>query len=328
MNNTTNNTVITEYIASKNTATNYQSENELEHEFIQALVENGYEYLKIKNKKDLLENLRIQLEKLNNFNFSDKEWGKFEAGYLLKKNDNLEQKTYNIQKNSTHTLELDDGSIKNICILEKENIYKNSLQVVNQYNAEEGFKNRYDVTILVNGLPLVHVELKSRGCAIREAFNQIERYKIESLFSDGSPFDYIQLFVISNGTNTKYYSNTTRKNHIDKHKNHIDKTNKNCLKSRASDSFEFTSWWADGKNNRISDLMDFAKTFFSKHSLLSILIRYCVFTSDKSLLVMRPYQIAATEMIINKIETSINQKKLGTKDACGYIWHTIAAEKL
>ncbi len=205
-------------------------------------------------------------------------------------------------------------------ILDKDNIHNNCVQVVNQYEAEGIRKNRYDVTILVNGLPMVHTELKRRGVAIREAFNQINRYQRESFWAGSGLFEYVQLFVISNGTHTKYYSNTTRNAQLKE---------KNVRKSRkkTSNSFEFTCWWADAKNKRIPDLVDFTKTFLSKHSLLSVLTKYCVFTSDKLLLVMRPYQIAAAECIINRVAMAINHRKLGTLDAGGYIWHATGSGK-
>ncbi len=213
--------------------------------------------------------------------------------------------------------------MKNIYLLNKDNIHDNSLQVTNQYATEDGQRaNRYDVTVLVNGLPLVHIELKRRGVAIQEAFNQINRYQRESFWASAGLFEYVQLFVISNGTHTKYYSNTTRSEHIKEVSGGKVKKGK-----RSSNSFEFTSWWADGTNRPIADLMDFAKTFFAKHALLNILTRYCVFTSERELLAMRPYQIVATEKILNKIELSTNYKKLGTIEAGGYIWHTTGSGK-
>lgn len=192
-----------------------------------------------------------------------------------------------------------------MCIFsKKDTIHDNSLQVIHQYATEEGKRaNRYDVTVLVNGLPLVHIELKRRGVAIQEAFNQINRYQRESFWAASGLFEYVQLFVISNGTHTKYYSNTTRAEHIKTSNESASKKGK-----RTSNSFEFTSWWADAANKPIMDLMDFAKTFFAKHTLLNILTRYCVFTKDRQLLVMRPYQIVATERILSRIEVSTNYK--------------------
>ncbi|MDQ5957518.1 MAG: type restriction enzyme subunit, partial [Patescibacteria group bacterium] len=217
----------------------------------------------------------------------------------------------------------DDGSTKNIYLLKKDNIHDNSLQVINQYATEDGKRsNRYDVSVLVNGLPLIHIELKRRGVAIQEAFNQINRYQRESFWASSGLFEYVQLFIISNGTHTKYYSNTTRAQHVKESNEGARKKGK-----RTSNSFEFTSWWADATNRPITDLMDFAKTFFAKHAILNILTKYCVFTTDRLLLVMRPYQIVATERILSRIEVSTNYKKLGTPDAGGYIWHTTGSGK-
>lgn len=233
--------------------------------------------------------------------FSEAEWQQI-LKYLANKNEGIEEETAKIQEDYIYNLNRDDGTTKNIRILDKDNIHNNSVQVINQYEAEGVHKNRYDVTVLVNGLPMVHVELKRRSVAIREAFNQINRYQGHSFWADSGLFQYLQLFVISNGTHTKYYSNTTRRALKEQ-------AGKNSGK-KTSNSFEFTSWWTDAKNKRISDLIDFAKTFFSKHSLLSVLTRYCVFTTDKLLLVMRPYQIAAAERILSKIAMSTNHKQL------------------
>jgi type I restriction enzyme R subunit len=263
-------TVAAEYISSYGGVQKYQSEAELEAELIRLLQDNGYEYLKITNNDDLLQNLRNQLSRLNSVAFTESEWNQILNHYLANKNDSIEEKTTKIQEDFIYNLTRDDGTTKNIRIIDKDNIYNNSLQVLNQYEAEGSRKNRYDVTILVNGLPLVHVELKRRGVAIREAFNQINRYQRDSFWSDIGLFEYVQLFVITNGTHTKYYSNTTRNLHIK------EMAGKNSGK-KTSNSFEFTNWWTDGKNKRIPDLVDFAKTFFSKHSLLSILCRYCCF---------------------------------------------------
>ena len=232
------------------------------------------------------------------------------------------EKTRKIQEDHIQPLIRDDGTQKNIYLLDKNKIHNNFMQVINQYEENEGTHNtRYDVTVLVNGLPLVHIELKRRGVAIREAFNQIKRYQRDSFWASSGLYEYVQIFVISNGTNTKYYSNTTRNSHIKE-------TNSSSTKSKkTSNSFEFTSYWADGNNKVISDLIDFTKTFFSKHTILNILTKYCVFTSEELLLVMRPYQIAATERILNRIEISTNYKKTGTIDAGGYIWHTTGSGK-
>ncbi|MFZ1735799.1 MAG: type I restriction endonuclease subunit R, partial [Candidatus Moraniibacteriota bacterium] len=238
-------------------------------------------------------------------------------------NQSIEEKTATIQDDHIKNLTREDGTVKNVYLLKKDNIHDNSLQVINQYATDEGERaNRYDVTVLVNGLPMVHIELKRRGVAIAEAFNQINRYQRESFFASAGLFEYVQLFVISNGTHTKYYSNTTRKEHIKETSDGVVKKGK-----RSSNSFEFTSWWADATNRPITDLMDFAKTFFAKHALLNILTRYCVFTTDRQLLMMRPYQIVATERILSRIEVSTNYKKLGTVEAGGYIWHTTGSGK-
>ncbi|GAB7140394.1 type I restriction endonuclease subunit R [Deferribacterales bacterium RsTz2092] len=313
-------TVVAEYTPQDLGAAKYQSEADLEKEFIRILKSNGYEYLVVKNNDDLLANLRVQISKLNKYEFSDAEWSHLMNEYLCKATEGIEEKTFNIQENERYNLRLDNGRTKNISILDKANIHNNALQVINQYEASGTRDNRYDVSVLVNGLPLVHIELKRRGVAIREAFNQINRYQRDSFWADLGLYEYVQLFVISNGTHTKYYSNTTRNAHI---KELNGKSGK-----KTSNSYEFTSWWTDSKNKRIADLTDFAKTFMSKHTLLSVITKYCVFTSDKLLLAMRPYQIAASEAIINKIAMSSNHKQLlGTIDAGGYVWHTTGSGK-
>jgi type I restriction enzyme R subunit len=315
-----NSTVVAEYIAENRNAKDYQSENALEQEFIRLLQTNGYEYLNIAKDDDLLQNLRVQLSSLNDMVFSDAEWEQILSKYLTNKNEGIEDKTEKIQEDHIYSLKRDDGTTKNVRILDKDNIHNNSMQVINQYESEGTRKNRYDVTILVNGLPMVHVELKRRGVAIREAFNQINRYQRDSFWADSGLFEYVQLFVISNGTHTKYYSNTTRNSHLKEQQGR--KSHK-----KTSNSFEFTCWWSDAQNKRIADLVDFTKTFFSKHSMLSILTKYCVFTTDKLLLVMRPYQIAAAEQIMARIAMSTSHKQLGTVDAGGYIWHTTGSGK-
>ncbi len=315
-----NSTVVAEYIPVKQNATHYQGEDELEREFICLLQGNGYEYLNITQNDDLLQNLRSQLAKLNDITFSDNEWQQMLNKYLANKNEGIEEKTNKVQEDYIYSLKRDDGSTKNVRIIDKDNIHNNSVQVINQYEVEGAYKNRYDVTVLINGLPMVHIELKRRGVAIREAFNQINRYQRDSFWADSGLFEYIQLFVISNGTDSKYYSNTTRLAHIKENEG-------KQSKKKTSNSFEFTCWWTDAENNKISDLVDFSKTFLCKHSLLAIIIKYCVFTSDKLLLVMRPYQIAAAERIMNRIEIATNHKKLGTIDAGGYIWHTTGSGK-
>ena len=316
-------TVVTEYTPNSARSDAYQSEADLEREFIRLLQEQSYEYLPIHDEQDLIKNLRKKLEELNNYTFSDDEWGRFFTQNLANSNEGIPEKTRKIQEDNVQILKTDAGFTKNITLLDKTNIHNNKLQVINQYvNNDGNHDNRYDVTVLVNGLPLVHIELKRRGVAIREAFNQIERYQRDSFWAASGLYQYVQIFVISNGTTTKYYSNTTRFNHInDKNKSQAKK------KEKTSNSFEFTSYWADGNNRVISDLIDFTKTFFAKHTLLSILAKYCVFTSEKMLMVMRPYQIVATERILNRIEIANNYKKYGSVAGGGYIWHTTGSGK-
>ena len=314
-------TVVTEYKPEKNKSDSYQSEASLENEFIRLLQEQSYEYIQIHKEADLISNLRKQIEKLNGYTFSDEEWNRFFSDYISNPNLGIVEKTRTIQEDYRKNLRRDDGSTKNITLIDKSNIHNNILQVINQYTEDKGnYDNRYDVTILVNGLPLVHVELKRRGVALREAFNQIDRYQRDSFWAGCGLYQFVQIFVISNGVNTKYYSNTTRFNRI--------KDNANpSKKGKTSNSFEFTSYWADANNRPIPDLIDFTKTFFSKHTILNILTKYCIFTSENMLLVMRPYQIVATERILNRIEISTNYKKYGTIDAGGYIWHTTGSGK-
>lgn len=314
-------TVVSEYKPEGKRAKFYQSEADLENAFIKQLVSQGYEYLEINSEEDLIQNLRKQLEKINKYKFTDNEWEKFFKEKIANPNEGIVEKTRKIQKDYIQVLERDDGSSKNIYLIHKDNIHDNYLQVINQYEETKGKrKSRYDVTILVNGLPLVHVELKRRGVDIREAFNQIRRYQRESFWASSGLYEYVQIFVISNGTYTKYYSNTTRDTHIRDMSG--DRTTR-----KTSNSFEFTSFWADAGNRIIPDLVDFTKTFFAKHTLLNILTKYCVFTVDEALLVMRPYQIAATERILQRIEIAYNYKKYGTIDAGGYIWHTTGSGK-
>lgn len=316
-------TVVAEYTPEDRVNSAYQSEAALEKEFIERLQAQGYEYLQIQDESGLLANLRVQIEKLNDYKFYDSEWERFCNEYLLNKNDNsLEEKTRKVQIDERHSFKLDNGLTKNIAIIDKKDIHNNYLQVLNQYEEVGGAHDtRYDVTILVNGLPLIHVELKRRGAAIREAFNQINRYQRDSFWASCGLYEYVQIFVISNGTHTKYYSNTTRNQHI---REFADNRNRG---KKTSNSFEFTSFWADANNKTIADLVDFTKTFFAKHTVLNILTRYCVFTSEDLLLVMRPYQIAATERILNRIAISTNYKKTGTIEAGGYIWHTTGSGK-
>ena len=316
-------TVVGEYVADGVRVAHYQSEADLERAFIKQLETQAYEYLPITSEADLVLNLRKQLEKLNDFTFTDGEWDQFFTSEIANPNQSIAEKTATIQEDHIKNLTREDGTTKNVYLIKKENIHDNSLQVINQYATEDGQRaNRYDVTVLVNGLPLVHIELKRRGVAIAEAFNQINRYSRESFWASSGLFEYVQLFIISNGTHTKYYSNTVRSEHIKEAGEGAVKKGK-----RSSNSFEFTSWWADATNRPITDLMDFAKTFFAKHALLNILIKYCVFTTDHQLLVMRPYQIVATERILSRIEVSTNYKKLGTVEAGGYIWHTTGSGK-
>lgn len=316
-------TVVVEFMPSPRRSEQYQSEDALEKEFIAQLQTQAYEYLTIRDESDLVTNLRTQLEKLNNHHFSDTEWKHFFETEIANQSQGIEEKTTTIQEDYIKILKCDNGTEKNIYLLDKTNIHNNFLQVINQYATDNGVRsNRYDVTVLVNGLPLVHIELKRRGVAIQEAFNQINRYQRESFWASSGLFEYVQLFVISNGTHTKYYSNTTRFSHIKEQNEGTQKKGK-----KSSNSFEFTSWWADHTNRPITDLIDFAKTFFAKHSLLNILTKYCVFTADRQLLVMRPYQIVATEKILSRIETSSNYKKYGTIDAGGYVWHTTGSGK-
>lgn len=322
---TNENTVVTEYEPVKVRADQYQSEAALEKEFIRMLCEQGYEYLSIHTEKDLITNLRTKLEELNNYKFTDTEWHQFFHSAVANPNEHIVEKTRKIQEDNVQVLKRDDGSSKNITLIDKQNIHNNRLQVINQYviGKKDGanYDNRYDVTVLVNGLPLVHIELKRRGVAIREAFNQINRYQRDSFSAGCGLYEYVQIFVISNGTNTKYYSNSTRYNAIK------DTNASKGKKGKTSNSFEFTSFWADANNRVIPDLIDFTKTFFAKHSILNILTKYCIFTSENMLMVMRPYQITATERIINRIEIANNYKKYGTVAGGGYIWHTTGSGK-
>lgn len=313
-------TVVAEYIAQYDADAGYQSESALEQEFIKQLERQAYEVLRITSEEHLVLNLRAQIETLNGMTFSDAEWKRFFEASISGANDGIVEKTVRIQEDSVQLLTRDDGTTKNVKLIDRQNIHNNRLQVINQYEVEGVRANRYDVTVLVNGLPMVHIELKRRGVDIREAFNQIDRYQRDSFWAGSGLFEYVQLFVISNGTLTKYYSNTTRRQHIQ------DAAGSKKVK-KTSNSFEFTSWWADSQNKPITELIPFAKTFFAKHTLLNILTRYCVLTADRMLLVMRPYQIAATERILQRIEISTNYKKLGTLEAGGYVWHTTGSGK-
>lgn len=320
---TNESTVVAEYEPQPRRSDAYQSEAALEQAFIKMLSEQGYEYININNENDLIDNLRKQLELLNNYSFTDKEWDSFFKHKIANNNEGIVEKTRKIQEDYVQNLIRENGTTMNISLIDKKNIHNNRLQVINQYEEDGGkYDTRYDVTILVNGLPLVHVELKRRGVAIKEAFNQINRYQRDSFWAKSGLYEYVQIFVISNGTNTKYYSNTTRFSHIKENEGTSRKRSK-----KTSNSFEFTSFWADGNNRIIPDLVDFTRTFFAKHTILNILTRYCVFTIEELLLVMRPYQIVATEKILNRIEVSTNYKKTGTIEAGGYIWHTTGSGK-
>ena len=284
----------------------YQSEAELERELIANLVSQGYERVKFTTSEELYANLKVQIEKLNDVSFSKSEWERFLTEYLDCPKDGMVEKTRKIQEDYIYDFTFDDGHLKNIKIIDKKNIHNNFLQVVNQVTAGGKNQNRYDVTILVNGLPLVHIELKKRGVNLHEAFNQIHRYSKESFNLDHSLYKFVQIFVISNGTYTRYFANTTAKN---------------------KNNYEFTCEWADAKNKVIRDLVDFTKTFFEKRVLLEVLTKYCVFDASNTLLIMRPYQIAATERILWKIKSSYEGKKAGTAEAGGFIWHTTGSGK-
>lgn len=316
-------TVVSEYETVYGAPDQYQSEAALEKDFVKTLMEQGYEYLPIHEEKDLVENLRVQLEKLNHYTFTDSEWDRFFNENIANKNDGIEAKTAKIQDAHIQLLKRDNGESKNIYLIDKKSIHNNYLQVINQYEEHGGtHEARYDVSILVNGLPLVHIELKRRGVQLKEAFNQINRYQRDSFWAGCGLYEYVQIFVISNGTNTKYYSNTTRANHLkEQQQGGRNKTKK------TSNSFEFSSFWADSNNKPILNLIDFTKTFFSKHTLLNVLTRYCVFTTEEMLMVMRPYQIAATERIIERIKIANNYKLYGKIEGGGYIWHTTGSGK-
>ena len=302
--------------------TSYQGEKELEREFIEQLTRQGYERLYIHQEDELIDNLRRQLERLNDYVFTDGEWQRFFKTEIANEGKGIEDKAFTIQQDCVKTLTLDDGTIRNIKLIDKKDVHANITQVINQYEVNDGsHKNRYDVTILVNGLPLVHIELKRRGVLLKEAFNQINRYGRESFWAGNALFEYVQIFVISNGTETKYYSNTTRQSHIK------EQNAKSSKKTRTCNSFEFTSYWSDAQNNILGDLEDFTATFFSRHTLLNVLTRFCVLTEQKILMAMRPYQIAATERLLNRIEVAHNARQYGTIKAGGYVWHTTGSGK-
>lgn len=285
------------------TVEEYQTEAQLEENMINDLVAQGYEKIDVTSMEDLYKNLKVQIEKLNDVEFTDSEWKRFLLEYLDSPNDGIVEKTRKVQENHIYDFIFDNGRLRNIKILDKKNIHNNFLQVVNQIAVA---KNRYDVTILVNGLPLVHVELKKRGENIREAFGQIQRYEEESFNLDSSLYKFVQIFVISNGTFTRYFANTTE---------------------REKSNYEFTCEWADAKNKIIADLSDFTATFFEKRTILEILTKYCIFNAKNVLLIMRPYQIAATERILWRINSSFENKKAGSTEAGGFIWHTTGSGK-
>ena len=323
-------TVVSKYEYKPSSRTAYQSEAQLEDALIAQLQAQGYEYLDIHTSEEMEANLRKQLEILNGIEFTDNEWQGFFRVHLANQGASFKDKTTILQDDKTSQLVLirDNRTFQNIKLIDKKHIHENRLQVIHQYKADSGKRKcRYDVTILVNGLPLVHIELKKRSVAIKEAFNQINRYHRDAFGIDNGLFDYVQLFVISNGTETKYYSNTTSRGAFTElnRKKPSDAPLEDGTKT--CDSFEFTSYWADAENTPIRELTDFTATFFARHTLLNILTRYCVFTADQKLMVMRPYQIAATEAILQKILISTNQRKMGTIDAGGYIWHTTGSGK-
>ncbi|NUQ11202.1 MAG: type I restriction endonuclease subunit R [Gemmatimonadaceae bacterium] len=313
-------TVVAEFVPETVRETAWQSEADLERRLIDQLEQQAYEYLAIGSEAELIANLRRQLEALNKLRFSEAEWDRFFPQHIAGANEGIIEKTARIQEDHIQVLTRDDGTSRNIYLIDKQNIHNNVLQVINQYEAEGRRSNRYDVTVLVNGLPMVHVELKRRGVDIREAFNQIDRYQRDSFWAGTGLFEYVQLFVISNGTLTKYYSNTVRDGHLAELRGKRGRRH-------TSNSFAFTSWWADAGNGAITDLAHFTKTFFAKHALLNILTKYCVFDVDRKLLVMRPYQIAAAERILQRIVTATNHRHLGDLEAGGYVWHTTGSGK-
>lgn len=299
--------VLDKYSPEWKVAEGYQSESDLERELIQDLVNQGYEFLPTLNTPQaLLANVRVQLQALNSVQFAEGEWARFVETWLDKPSDSIVDKTRKIHDDYIHDFVFDDGRIQNIYLLDKKNVTRNKVQVIKQFEQAGSHANRYDVTILVNGLPLVQVELKKRGVAIREAFNQVHRYSKESFNSENSLFKYLQLFVISNGTDSRYFANTTQRN---------------------KNSFDFTMNWAKADNTLIKDLKDFTATFFQKHTLLNVLLHYSVFDVSDTLLVMRPYQIAATERILWKIKSAYQAKSWSSLEGGGFIWHTTGSGK-
>ncbi|MEG2267669.1 MAG: type I restriction endonuclease, partial [Acinetobacter sp.] len=299
--------VLDKYTPEWKAAEGYQTEDALERELIQDLVNQGYEFVpSINTPEKLLANVRVALQALNNVQFADAEWQRFVSDWLDKPSEGIVDKTRKVHDDHVHDFVFDDGRIQNIYLFDKKHIARNKLQVIKQFEQKGSHANRYDVTILVNGLPLVQVELKKRGVAIREAFNQVHRYSKESFNSDNSLFKYLQLFVISNGTDSRYFANTTQRN---------------------KNSFDFTMNWAKSDNTLIKDLKDFTATFFQKHTLLNVLLNYSVFDVSDTLLVMRPYQIAATERILWKIKSTYEAKNWSTVESGGFIWHTTGSGK-
>ena len=289
------------------TPAGYQTEAQLESELITDLRNQGYEYLpNLNSPQALLDNARVQLQTLNNIVFTDAEWKRFNEEFLNKENDSITDQTRKIQGCCVYDFTFDDGHLQNITLIDKQNHARNKLQVINQFEQTGSHANRYDVTILVNGLPLVQIELKKRGVAIREAFNQVHRYSKESFNSESSLYKYLQLFVISNGTDTRYFANTVKRN---------------------KNSFDFTMNWATFDNKRINDLKDFTATFLQKNTLMQVLFTYSVFDVTDTLLIMRPYQIAATERLIWKIKSSYQAKLWSKPEGWGYVWHTTGSGK-
>ncbi len=306
----TNNFIVLDSFVKDSTATEtasvYQTEAALEREFIQDLISQGYDSVNITSPKAMLDNVRVQIQRLNNMEFSDSEWDRYIVEYLDKPSDNLVEKTRKIHDNYIYDFVFDDGHIQNIYLADKKDLARNKVQVISQFEQQGVHLNRYDVTILVNGLPLVQIELKKRGVAIREAFNQVHRYSKESFNSENSLYKYLQIFVISNGTDSRYFANTVERN---------------------KNSFDFTMNWADAKNKLIKDLKDFTATFFQKRTLLDLIFTYSVFDTSDTLLIMRPYQIAATERLLWKIQSSYQSKTLPKAEKGGYIWHTTGSGK-
>ncbi|EKF9542158.1 HsdR family type I site-specific deoxyribonuclease [Escherichia coli] len=303
---TSNFIVLDKYIKAEQTGDSYQSESDLERELIQDLQNQGYEFISVKSQSAMLANVREQLQSLNGVVFNDSEWRRFTEQYLDNPGDGILDKTRKIHIDYICDFIFDNGRLENIYLIDKKNLMRNKVQIIRQFEQAGSHSNRYDVTILVNGLPLVQIELKKRGVAIREAFNQLHRYSKESFNSENSLFKYLQLFVISNGTDTRYFANTTK---------------------RDKNSFDFTMNWAKSDNTLIKDLKDFTATFFQKHTLLNVLVNYSVFDSSQTLLVMRPYQIAATERILWKIKSSFTAKNWSKPESGGYIWHTTGSGK-